>query len=55
MAWAAAPKKCPRLFQLGLSSPSRRKYASWMRAVGWSVAPGRCMAIRAWATRCSSP
>lgn len=45
MASAAAPKKCPRLFQRwAFSTSTRRKYASWTRAVAWSVCPGCSLA-----------
>src|SRR5260221_6592968 len=41
MASAAAAKKCPRLFQRSFGSfPTRRRYASWTRAVACSVWPG---------------
>ena len=38
LASAAAAKKWPRLSQCrAFSLPTRRRYASWTRAVGWSV------------------
>ena len=41
MASAAAEKKCPRLCQFwSCSPPSNRRYASWTKAVAWSVCPG---------------
>ena len=41
MASAAAAKKWPRLFQCRAASPpTSRRYASWTRAVAWSVWPG---------------
>jgi hypothetical protein len=46
---AAAAKKCPRPSQfVCCSPPTRRRYASWTRAVGWSVWPGFSWAKR-WA------
>ena len=41
MASAAAAKKWPRPSQpWGGSPPTSRRYASWTRAVAWSVWPG---------------
>ena len=41
MASAAAAKKCPRLFhRWTFSTSTSRRYASWTRAVAWSVWPG---------------
>ena len=48
MASAAAAKKWPRPSQRGSPSPTRRRYASWTRAVGSSVCPGASRASR-WA------
>ena len=45
MASAAAEKKCPRLFQFwACSASSKRRYASWTRAVAWRVCPGFSLA-----------
>ena len=55
MASAAAAKKCPRPFQSrGRPSPTRRRYASWTKAVGWSVCPDDSSASRAAASLRSS-
>ena len=38
MRWAATPKKWARLSQSGILCATRRRYASWTRAVGCKVA-----------------
>ena len=47
MASAAAAKKCQRPFQPGSSAPTSLRYASWTRAVAWSVWPSPVRELRA--------